>query len=86
MERPAKLNLLPVEFDAVSYKNIKEYIAENEKRNGILVFLAIDVIDYENLAFNTAESSRWINQANIIMDYYENAIKPRPEEKVDATK
>ena len=68
---PKGLNLLPTPMQVVSYKNLDEFIAENKKRNGTIIFVAMDVITYENIALNTGEFARYIKQQAAIIQYYE---------------
>jgi len=71
VEMPKPLNLVVPRIYAVSYKNLKEFLADNETRNGTIVFIAMDVIDYEVFAHNLAETRRYINQQGAIIEYYE---------------
>jgi hypothetical protein len=45
-------------------------------KNGELVYVAISIKDYENLALNIAEIRRYLNQQTEIIIYYEEAVKP----------
>ena len=74
-ERPKALTLNDVTFSVVSEKNLQEYLSENEKRNGTVVFIAMDVRDYENLSLNTAEIERYIRQLLATIQYYEGKAK-----------
>jgi hypothetical protein len=80
MQRPKGLSLMPTYFEAVSYKNLDEYLAENKKRNNVVVFYAIDVIDYENLSFNVAEYMRYMQQSIALFEYYESKAKGEVDE------
>ena len=72
---PKGLVLHPVVFQAVSHKNVDEFLKENEKRNGTVVFIAMDVISYENIALNTAELQRYIKQQKAQIEYYEERLE-----------
>jgi len=70
VEAPLGLKLVPPNFKVVNEKKLQEFLEANRKRNGVLIFIATDVIDYENAAFNTAEYERYIVQQQAIIDYY----------------
>lgn len=59
----------------VTKDNYDEFVAEFEKKNGSLVYIAFSVKDYENLSINIAELRRYINQQKEVIVYYETAIK-----------
>ena len=66
----------------VTEENFKEFKAAFQKENGDpLVAYVISVRDYETLALNMAEIKRYIEQQKSIIVYYEEAIKPKAEEK-----
>jgi len=66
----------------VTEENFKEFKAAFQKENGDpLVAYVISVKDYETLALNMAEIKRYIEQQKSIIVYYEEAIKPKAEEK-----
>ena len=81
-ERPRALVLNDVSFDVVSEKNLQEFLAENEKRNGTIVFIAMDVEDYEAMASNVAELERYIEQQLGTIKFYETSIM-ETREKAD---
>ena len=83
-EHPKALKLYNVDFDAVSYQNLDEYLAANKFRYGHNVFIAMDVRDYENLSLNTAELQRYIEQQKALIKYYEERIeKPLPPKETE---
>lgn len=82
-ERPKPLQLQEITFEVVSAKNIDEFLFENAERNGTVVFIAMDVRDYENLALNTAELRRYIKQQLALIEYYE--AKARESKNVSET-
>ena len=82
LDRPKPVQLLNVDVDAVSYKNLDEFLASNKFKYGNNVFIAMDVRDYENLSLNTAELQRYIQQQQALIKYYEEQTqKPLPTEE-----
>ena len=77
--RPEPLDLLDVTFDVVNKSNLETYIYENERRNNGLVFVAMDVVTYENLSLNMAEIKRYILAQKALLDYYETQLTEEPE-------
>jgi len=45
-----------------------------EKENGVLVFYALSVRDYETLSLNMSEIRRFLDQQKQIIVYYERAV------------
>lgn len=84
VEHPAPLNLSDIDFDVVSYKNLDQFLAENEKRNGVVVFVALDIREYEAISTNTAEMRRYLEQQMGIIEFYENAIRQARESEAKA--
>ena len=81
--RPKPVTLYDIEFYAVTKENIDEFIERFEKAEGSLVFFAISVPDYENIALNMGELRRFIeSQTAIILYYEENA---NPNQKLEET-
>jgi len=80
-EHPKPLSLIAPKLYVVSAKNLDEFLASNEKRNGSIVFIAMDVKDYEISAYNYAAIDRYTKQLLDILNYYETRIKER--EKLD---
>lgn len=78
--RPKGVNLTIPHFDVVSYKNLEEYLAKNKKRNGVVVFVAMDIRDYELTSYNQAEVNRYVEQLLALVRYYEDQIKSRKEQ------
>ena len=68
--RPKPVTLYDIEFYAVTKENIDEFIERFEKAEGSLVFFAISVPDYENIALNMGELRRFIpiaDRSNIVL-------------------
>lgn len=84
-ETPVGVNLYSVKTQTVSYKNLDQFLAENKRRNGNVVFIAMDVRMYENLALNFAELERYIEQQQALILYYEEQINVREETDVPET-
>ncbi len=73
--RPKPVKLAKGELYVVTKDNYDEFVAEFEKKNGSLVYIAISIKDYENLSINIAELRRYINQQKEVIVYYETAIQ-----------
>jgi hypothetical protein len=84
-EHPKPLNFVTPKFEVVSYKNIDAFLAENKKRNGSVVFIAMDVREYETSAYNFAEIDRYVKQLLALVKYYEEQIRAREEVFVPET-
>lgn len=80
--RPKPVTLYDIEFYAVTKENIDEFIERFEKAEGSLVFFAISVPDYENIALNMGELRRFIESQSAVILYYEENANPK---KVDET-
>lgn len=76
-ELPKELNLIPPKLEVVSDKNLDVYLANNRKRNGSVVFIAMDVREYEVSAYNFAEIDRYLKQLHSLVKYYEEQIQSR---------
>lgn len=85
-EQPRALVLNEISFDVVSHKNLEEFLKENEKRNGTIVFVAMDVEDYEAMASNVAELERYIKQQIATVEYYEDAIEQNRKDAEELSK
>ena len=79
--RPNQLDMNDINFYVVTEQNFEEFKARFSKENGDLVGYVLSVRDYETLALNMAEIKRYIEQQKSIIVYYEEAIKPKVEEK-----
>jgi hypothetical protein len=72
--RPKPLNLVDTRIYVVNKDNYDEFVKEFTEANGELVYVALAVKDYENLALNIAELRRYLNQQTEIIVYYERAV------------
>lgn len=77
-QRPKPITLYDIEFYAVTKENIDEFLERFEKDNGDVVFFAISVPDYENIALNMGELRRFIESQTAIIMYYEENANPEP--------
>lgn len=77
--RPKPVTLYDIEFYAVTSENIEEFLERFEKDNGDVVFFAISVPDYENIALNMGELRRFIESQTAIIVYYEENVNKQPE-------
>ena len=66
-------------------KNLEEFKAEFEAKNGADSYIAISVKDYENLSLNIAELRRYIEQQTQIILYYESAVSNTGEGEDDTS-
>lgn len=79
--RPKGLTLYDVYFYAVTEENYEEFKEKFLKDNPDLVYFAISIPGYENLALGMADMKRYIEQQKAIIVYYENAITGKKEEE-----
>jgi len=74
--RPEAIGLKDITWYVVTAENIDEFKGQfKEDTGGELVFYALSVNDYERLAINMAEITRYIEQQQSLLVYYEEAIK-----------
>lgn len=78
--RPKPVTLYDIEFYAVTEENLDEFLERFEKENGDVVFFAISVPDYENIALNMGELRRFIQSQSAVILYYEENANPNKEE------
>ena len=78
--RPKPVTLYDIEFYAVTEENLDEFLERFEKENGDVVFFAISVPDYENIALNMGELRRFIQSQSAVILYYEENANPNEEE------
>jgi ABC-type glycerol-3-phosphate transport system substrate-binding protein len=77
--RPTPVSLYDLDFYAVTEENLDEFLERFEKENGDIVFFAISVPDYENIALNMGELRRFIEQQQSIILYYEENANRKEE-------
>lgn len=73
--RPRPVSMRDVEFFVVTEDNYEQFVERFVEENGRLVFIAISVDDYENLALNLADLRRFIEQQREVIVFYENAVR-----------
>ena len=73
--RPEAIGLKDITWYVVTAENIEEFKGQFTEDNDQLVFYALSVNDYERLAVNMAEITRYIEQQQSLLVYYEEAIK-----------
>jgi ABC-type glycerol-3-phosphate transport system substrate-binding protein len=81
--RPKPVTLYDIEFYAVTEENLDEFLERFEKENGDVVFFAISVPDYENIALNMGELRRFIQSQSAVILYYEENANPNEVEETD---
>lgn len=75
---PEAVQMLPVKFRVVTKDTLDSFISELAKtQNGVPVFIAITVKDYENLTLNFADLRRYIEQQQSVIVYYRNMTTPK---------
>lgn len=86
-DRPRPLSMKGVSWFVVTEENLEEFKTRFVKETGgQLVFYAIAVGDYERMAINLADITRYIEQQKQLLIYYETSIeaqtkKPEVEKK-----
>jgi len=79
---PRAIDLKEPMFYVVSDKNLEEFLADMEKQNGSVVFIAMTVDDYELMSYNMQEIRRYVNQLKEVVVYYRtiNTDEKKPVE------
>ena len=77
--RPKPINLVDTRIYVVNKDNFDQFIKEFQETNGELVYVALSIKDYENLALNIGELRRYLNQQTEIIVYYEKAVSPEAQ-------
>jgi hypothetical protein len=75
--RPSPIKLSNITWRVINESNLKEFLQSFKDTKP--VFFAISVKDYETLAINMSEISRYIQQQKAIIVYYENSLSPKKE-------
>jgi hypothetical protein len=75
-KRPRPLSLNDIHFYVVTPDTRQNFETRFEKQNGVLVFYALSVRDYETLSLNMSEIKRFVAQQGGIISYYELAAAP----------
>ena len=86
VQRPKPVQLVDTRIFVVNEENYDEFVKEFTEANGELVYVALAIKDYENLALNLAEIRRYLNQQNEIIVYYEEALSPEALPEQDNNK
>jgi hypothetical protein len=68
---PKPVSMNGIHFYVVTAKNLEDFKERFLKQNSDLVFIAMSIRDYENLAFNVQDVKRYIKQQKEIIIYYE---------------
>ena len=86
-EHPRPLYLKGVSWYVVTEENLEEFKARfKTDTGGALVFYAIAVSDYERMAINLADITRYIEQQKQLLIYYEQAIEAQTIKPEEVTK
>ena len=84
---PRAIDLKDPEFYVVSDKNIDEFLAEMEKLNKVLVFVAMTIDDYELMSYNMQEIRRYVNQMKEVVFYYRTINEePKVDDETESEK
>jgi hypothetical protein len=78
--RPKPIDLVDVRVYVVNKDNLEQFVADFTAEHGEFAVVALSIDSYENLALNIADLRRYILQQTDIIVYYEEAMKPQPEE------
>ena len=70
-----------VYFYVVTADTFGNFKKRFKKENGDLLFYALSVRDYENIALNMADIKRFIDQQQQIIVYYEKAVAPKEKKE-----
>ena len=73
--QPEPIKLNDVHFYVVTKDNLEEFMAKIQKTQGEVVWVALTMKDYENIALNTNELRRFILQQKEVIVYYEKTLK-----------
>lgn len=77
---PTPVKLKSVEWYVVTDDNYDEFKDKLVTRQGVSVWYAITVKDYENLSVNLEELRRYIIEQQMLLQYYEEAITKNSDE------
>lgn len=78
---PQPIELSNVEWFVVTPDNLEQFLADWEKNNTQIVFIATSVPGYENLSINLQELRRYVLQQQQLILYYEKAVDFTEERK-----
>tara|TARA_X000000368_G_scaffold124067_1_gene97295 strand:+ start:139 stop:525 length:387 start_codon:yes stop_codon:yes gene_type:complete len=79
---PKPISMNGIHFYVVTEENLEDFKQRFLKKNSELVFIAMSVRDYENLAFNVQDVKRYIKQQKEIIIYYEIVAEGTKKEKI----
>lgn len=75
-DHPRPLSMKGISWYVVTEENLEEFKTRfKTDTGGELVFYAISVGDYERMAINLADITRYIEQQKQLLVYYEKAIE-----------
>ena len=74
-DSPKPVETYPINFKVINEENLEAFLNELRSLEGEVVFVAIDVRDYEKLALNTQDLVRYIKQQKEIIIYYETLLE-----------
>jgi hypothetical protein len=77
---PRPLSLKDPYWYVVSESNLEEFLTDMRNQSGgNVVFVAMTIADYENMAYNMQEIQRYLTQTKAVIFYYIEATKPDTE-------
>ena len=79
--RPRHVKMNDVYFYVVTADTFENFKKRFKKENGDILYYALSVRDYENIALNMADIKRFIDQQQQIIVYYEKAVAPKEKKE-----
>lgn len=77
---PRALELREPYWYVVNDKNLDTFLEEVEKQSGgAVVFVAMTIADYENMAYNMQEVKRYVRELGEVIVYYRSVTIKTPE-------
>ena len=77
---PREIDLKEVRWLTITPENYEEQFAVIEDQEGELVFLAMTVPDYEVMAYNMQELTRYITELKDVVVYYRKVTTKQEQE------
>ena len=77
---PRAIDLKDPYWYVVSEKNIDEFVERVKKEEGILVFVAMSIPDYELMAYNMQELKMYINELKEVVVFYRKVTTTTKED------
>ena len=78
---PREIDLREVKWLTITPENFEEQFAIIEEQEGVLVFLAMTIPDYELMAYNMQEIKRYITELKDVVVYYRTVTTNEPKKE-----